>query len=69
VAESLRLTLSRDADATVAKSPEARMATQAALQASERAQIQSVQLRYRAALGAIRELQNLHGRFGTNERL
>lgn len=69
VADSLRLTLSRDADATVAKSPEARMAVQAALEASERAQIRSLQLRYRAALGAVRELQGLHGRLDRNERL
>lgn len=69
VADSLRLSLSRDADATVAKSPQARMAVQAALEASERAQIRSLQLRYRAALGAVRELQGLHGRLDRNEPL
>lgn len=69
VADSLRLSLSRDADATVAKSPGVRMATQAALEASERAQIRSLQLRYRAALAAVRELQALHGRLNLDEPL
>ena len=69
VADSLRLTLSRDVDSTLSRSPQARLAVQAALEASERAQIRSAQLRYRAALSAVRELQALHGRLDVDAEL
>lgn len=60
VADSLKLSLSRDAEATLAKSPAAQAATQAVVEASERAETRRVQARYRAALSALRELQALH---------
>lgn len=69
VADSLRLSLSRDADATVARSPGARLAVQAALEASERAQVRSLQLRYRSALGALQELEALHRQLDSGDRL
>lgn len=62
VAESLNLKLSRDADLVLTKSAPAQAAVQAVVEASERAEIERVQSRYRAALGALAELDNLHAR-------
>ena len=62
VTDSMNLRLSRDADLVLAKSVPAQAAVQAVVEASERAEVERVQSRYRAALGALAELESLHAR-------
>jgi hypothetical protein len=63
------VTLSRDADALAAKSPAVRVAVGAALAASEQASVRMEQLRYRAALQVLEELERLHAEFGRSEQV
>lgn len=61
-ADRLGVPLARDADLIVARSASARMAVEAMIEASERAEIRRTQLRYRAAIVALMELEQVHAR-------
>jgi hypothetical protein len=56
----LDMIAAKDADATIGRSPPARAAVEAALQASERADVAALRTRYRAAVGALNELVDMH---------
>lgn len=60
VADRLGVPLARDADLIVARSASARIAVEAMIEASERAEIRRTQLRYRAAVTALMELEQVH---------
>jgi hypothetical protein len=60
VADRLGVPLARDADLIVARSASARIAVEAMIEASERAEIRRTQLRYRAAVNALIELEQVH---------
>ena len=63
----LRLNLNRDADYVLARSPQARMAVEAALEASERAEVRRTQMRYRALIQALGELETVHEQLAKRE--
>ncbi len=60
VTDRLGVPLSRDADVIVARSASARIAVEAMIEASERTEIRRTQLRYRAAVTALMELERVH---------
>jgi len=69
VAEGLKVPLARDADVTMARSAPARMAVEAVIEASERAEVRRTQARYRAAIDALAELEHLHDLLNTNTKI
>lgn len=69
VAQGLRMTIARDADAVVTRSPAARRAVEAMIEASERATVRRTRLRYRAAIQCLQELETLHRQFGDRQKV
>ncbi len=61
VADRLRIPLARDADAVIARSAPTRRAVEAMIEASERSEVRRTQQRYRAAVAALGELEQVHG--------
>jgi hypothetical protein len=69
LAQGLRLNLVRDADYVLSRSPAARTAVEATIEASERAEVRRTQLRYRALISALGELEILHKHLAKGEPL
>ena len=69
IVQGLRLNLNRDADYVLSRSPQARTAVEAALEASERAEVRRTQRRYRALIDALGELETLHEQMAKGEAM
>lgn len=67
--DSLGVPLARDADAVVARSPTVRIAVEAVIAASERADIDRTQRRYRSSLEVLGELELLHRNIDAGDSL
>lgn len=59
-ADRLNVSLARDADAVVARSTPARTAIEAMVEASARREVRRTQMRYRAAIATLAELEQVH---------
>lgn len=68
IADRLNMTLARDADAVVVRSAPARTAVEAMIEASERREVRRTQMRYRAAIATLAELERAHATLNRGRR-
>lgn len=68
VADWLDVPLARDADTIIARSVPARTAVEAMVEASERLEVRRTQRRYRAAIVALGELEQVHAQMSVGRR-
>jgi hypothetical protein len=68
IADLLNVPLTRDADAVVVRSVPARTAVEAMIEASERREVRRTQMRYRAAIETLVELERAHAALNRGRR-
>lgn len=68
IADRLNMPLARDADTVVARSVPARTAVEAMIEASERREVRRTQMRYRAAIATLVELERAHATLDRGRR-
>lgn len=68
IADRLNMTLARDADIVVVRSAPARTAVEAMIEASERREVRRTQMRYRAAIATLAELERAHATLNRGRR-
>ena len=68
IADRLNVPLTRDADTVVVRSIPARTAVEAIIEASERREVRRTQMRYRAAIATLAELERAHATLDTGRR-
>jgi hypothetical protein len=67
-ADRMNVPLARDADMIVARTPAARTSLEAMIEANERQEVRRTQMRYRAAIATLQELENVHAALDRGER-
>lgn len=67
-ADRLNVPLTRDAEAVVARSAPARTAIEAMIEANERRDVRRTQMRYRAAIATLAELERVHATLDAGNR-